>query len=429
MNVAIGSTKTLRGVAAVPGDKSIAHRALLFGALANGWTRITGVPRGADVSATMRALGSCGVQVQCNGDAVIVQGAGREAMRTDGVTIDCGNSGTTMRLLMGVLAGQSGTARLVGDDSLSRRPMRRVAEPLRLMGAAIETTAEGFAPLHVTGTANLQAADHDLTVPSAQLKSALLLAGLGAQGRTRLRGALHSRDHTERMLPQFGVRVQTSKEEISIEGGQQLRGVFLQVPGDPSSAAFLVAAAVLVNDGEIEVRDVLLNPTRLGFVHVLRRMGAHIEIEAHREHPEPVGTIFARSSSLHATTIEAHEVPSVIDELPLLALAATQAEGTTVIRGAAELRVKESDRIDAVARALQAMGVRIETFEDGFTVEGPQPLAAAVIDPRRDHRIAMTAAVAGLISRGEVRVSDAGCAGVSFPGFYTQLQGLGARVA
>jgi 3-phosphoshikimate 1-carboxyvinyltransferase len=429
VNVTIGPTRTFRGTAAVPGDKSIAHRALLFGALAHGWTRIAGIPGGADVCATVRALGTCGVHAQRNGDGVIVQGAGRRAFRSNGARIDCGNSGTTMRLLMGVLAAQTGTAELVGDASLSRRPMRRVADPLRRMGAAVELTGGGVAPLRVTGSASLQGTDHELPVPSAQLKSALLLAGLGAQGRTRLRGALHSRDHTERMLPLFGACVHASEDEISIEGGQDLRGVFLRVPGDPSSAAFLVAAAVMLADAEIEVRGVLLNPLRLGFVNVLRRMGARIEIDVQREDPEPVGTIFARTSSLRAARVEAGEVPSLIDELPLLALAATQAQGATVVRGAAELRVKESDRIEAIARVLRAMGASIETYEDGFAVEGPQPLRGTAIDSLGDHRIAMTAAIAGLLARGGVHVRDAQCAGVSFPEFFAQLQSLGANVA
>ncbi|HLI97214.1 MAG TPA: 3-phosphoshikimate 1-carboxyvinyltransferase, partial [Candidatus Baltobacteraceae bacterium] len=356
MNVQIEPAKRLRGELRVPGDKSIAHRALLLGAIAHGWTRITGVPRSADVTTTIRALGSCGVQIQRNEEAVIVQGGGRDALRPSGGSIDCANSGTTMRMLMGVLAAHEGTVQLTGDASLRRRPMRRIAEPLQRMGAGITLSGSGVAPLQVRGKAPLQAIDYELPVASAQLKSALLLAGLAANGRTQLRGKLLSRDHTERLLPRFGASLHADGERIAIDGGQQLRGAFVEVPGDPSSAAFWIAAALITEGSELTLSDVSLNPTRTGFLDAARGMGAQIEIALRRREPEPIGTVFARSSELHALKIGADEIPALIDEVPLIAVLATQARGRTVVRGAAELRVKESDRIDAIAAMLHAMG-------------------------------------------------------------------------
>lgn len=412
----------VRGEIRVPGDKSIAHRALLLGAIANGWTRIAGVPRSADVSATIRALGNCGVQIQRNEEAVIVNGGGRDALRAAGETIDCANSGTTMRLLMGVLAAHTGTVRLTGDGSLSRRPMRRIAEPLQRMGARVSLSGAGVAPLEFTGTEALCAIDYELPVASAQLKTALLLAGLAANGRTRLRGKLRSRDHTERMLPRFGAKLHVSDDEISLEGGQRLRGTFVEVPGDPSSAAVWIAAALLARESDLTIHDVCLNPTRTGFVEVARRMGAQIETAMRRLQPEPIGSVRVAGSALRGITIGADEVPAIIDELPLLAVLATQARGRTQVRGAAELRVKESDRIEAIAAALRAMGAHVEIFDDGFAIEGPQALRGAVIDPRGDHRIAMAGAVAALAARGSTTILDAECVGVSYPSFFATLR-------
>lgn len=423
MQIELQAMHGLRGEIRVPGDKSIAHRALLLGAIANGWTRIAGIPRSADVSATIRALGSCGVQIQRNEEAVIVNGGGRDALSAAGATIDCGNSGTTMRLLMGVLASHAGTVRLTGDASLSRRPMARIAQPLERMGAHVSLSGSGVAPLDLTGCATLEAIDYDLPVASAQLKTAVLLAGLAANGQTRLRGKLHSRDHTERMLPRFGARIEQNDGEIAVEGGQRLRGTFVEVPGDPSSAAVWIAAALMAENSELVVRDVCLNPTRTGFIDVVRRMGAHVEITLRRTHPEPIGSVCVASSALHGITIGAHDVPAIIDELPLLAVLATQAQGRTEVRGAAELRVKESDRIDAISAALRAMGASVETFADGFAIEGRQQLRGAVIDPCGDHRIAMAAAVASLAAHGTTTIADAECVGVSYPAFFRDLRG------
>jgi 3-phosphoshikimate 1-carboxyvinyltransferase len=422
MEMQLEQADGLRGTIRVPGDKSIAHRALLLGAIANGWTRIAGVPRSADVSATIRALGNCGVQIQRNDDAVIVNGGGREALRAGGATIDCANSGTTMRLLMGVLSSHVGTVRLTGDESLSRRPMRRIAEPLSQMGARVSMSGNGVAPLDFTGSESLEAIVYELPVASAQLKSALLLAGLAAKGRTRLRGKLRSRDHTERMLPRFGAHLEVRDDEIAIDGGQRLRSAFVEVPGDPSSAAVWIAAALIAANSEIALQDVSLNPTRTGFLDVVRRMGADVETHVRRSEPEPIGRVRVRSSALHGISIGPDDVPAIIDELPLLAVLATQAHGRTEVRGAAELRVKESDRIDAIADVLGAMGAQIETFEDGFAIEGAQPLRGALIEPQGDHRIAMAAAVASLVARGTTTIFDAECVGVSYPSFFRTLR-------
>jgi 3-phosphoshikimate 1-carboxyvinyltransferase len=423
MQVQIGKAGRLKGELRVPGDKSIAHRALLIGALANGWTRITGVPRSADVSATIRALGNCGVQIQRNDDAVIVNGGGRDALHA-ARTIDCANSGTTMRLLMGVLASQRETVRLTGDASLSRRPMRRIAEPLRQMGAQVTLTGDRVAPLDFTGNAHLQAIDYELPVASAQLKSALLLAGLAANGRTRLRGKLHSRDHTERMLPRFGAQLNVSADEIGIEGSQNLRGAFVEVPGDPSSAAVWIAAALMTEESEIRLQDVCLNPTRTGFIEVVRRMGADVQTMLRRALPEPVGTVRIRSGPLRGVNVGVDEVPAIIDELPLLAVLATRAQGRTQVRGAAELRVKESDRIEAVAQLLRGMGTHVETFEDGFAIQGVQTLRGNIVNPRGDHRIAMAGAIAALAASGSTTIVEAESVGISYPTFFKDLASL-----
>jgi 3-phosphoshikimate 1-carboxyvinyltransferase len=334
----ISRTDRLHGTVAVPGDKSIGHRTLILGALARGWTRIVGLPGNADVGATADALVACGVSIQKNGDVAIVHGMGHDSLDARGGAVDCMNSGTSMRLLSGVLAGTSTRAVLVGDASLSRRPMRRISEPLLKMGAQIELSDNGTAPIRITGT-RLHAAEHVLKVPSAQVKSALILAGLYAEGTTVVRGEIASRDHTERLLPVFGGHVEARGDALFVQGGQELHGAFVRVPGDPSSAAFWIAAALLVPDGDIVLRNVGANPTRLGFVDILLRMGARLDIESERRDAEPIATLRARTSELHAVEIGGAEAANAIDELPLLAVVATQAEGTTVVRDARELRV------------------------------------------------------------------------------------------
>jgi 3-phosphoshikimate 1-carboxyvinyltransferase len=329
-----------------------------------------------------------------------------------------------MRMLMGVLAGQRFPSRLFGDASLSRRPMKRVAEPLEAMGAKFTLTNGSFAPLTVHGAGTLKAIEYRLKVASAQVKSAILLAALYADGRTRLTGEIHSRDHTERLLPHFGAAIETSRDAISIAGGQELHGARVDVPGDPSSAAFWLAAASVVSGGHVTIENILLNPTRTGFIEALKRMGAPIREREKASVPEPVGEIELSHARLKGVTISAAEVPSLIDEIPVLAVLATYAEGTTEVRGAEELRVKETDRIEAVATNLRKMGARIETFEDGFRIEGPQRLQGAKLDSFHDHRIAMAFSIAALGAEGETEIANAESVSISYPTFFETLERL-----
>ncbi len=418
----------LRGSLALPGDKSIAHRALLLGALAEGTTTVTGFPGGGDVLSTLGAVRALGARTERRGDVVHVEGAGTALGGTGRVEVDCGNSGTTMRLVAGLVAGGGGTVVLDGDASLRRRPMERVAEPLRAMGASVETTA-GRPPITVRG-APLTAVDWTLPVASAQVKSAVLLAGLRARGTTRVREPLPSRDHTERMLAYLGVRLGRGPGWIEVDGGQRLSGAPVPLPGDASSAAFLVVAALLAEGSELRLREVGANPTRLGFLAILRRMGARLELEPGAERGgEPTAALTVRSSRLRGTTIAADEVPAAIDELPVLCVAAALADGETTLSGAAELRVKESDRIAALEQ-LGLLGVRVRTTPDGLVIRGTggRPLAAGRIAAGGDHRIAMAFAVAGLVTEGGVEIADPECAEVSFPGFFARLKELGAVV-
>ena len=419
--------RALAGDVAVPGDKSIGHRGLLFGALADGTTVVRGFSGGADVRATLDAIRQLGATAMAEGETVRVTGAGLELGVAD-TTIDCANSGTTMRLGMGLVAGVSGSTTLDGDASLRRRPMERVAEPLRAMGARIETTA-GRPPVVVRG-GGLEAIDWRLPVASAQVKSAMLLAGLRARGTTRVREPLPSRDHSERLLAYMGASVARDDGAIAIAGGQRLRAADIPLPGDPSSAAFLVVAALLVPGSTVRVRDVGLNPTRTGALEILRRMGADIRTERVREEAgEPRGDLIVHASRLRGTTILPDEVPAAIDELPVLAVAAALAEGETRITGAGELRVKESDRLAALEQ-LATLGVTLRALPDGLVVRGLDGgrLAAGRVDAAGDHRIAMAFAVAGLCADGGVELVDPSCVAVSFPGFFEQLAALGAPV-
>ena len=328
-----------------------------------------------------------------------------------------------MRVMMGVLAGRNIAATLSGDQSLVKRPMKRVAEPLRLMGANVELTHENFAPLTVTG-AKIRGIDYELKIASAQIKTAILMAAVTAEGTTRLSGEIGSRDHTERLLPHFGCSIQTNAHEIVLTGGQKLTANTVLVPGDPSTAAFWIGAASVIPGSELVLRGISLNPTRTGFIEVLKRMGANIETEVLTQTPEPVGTIRVKSAKLRGISVAKEEIPSLIDELPLLAVLATQAEGETIVHGAEELRVKESDRLEAVAVNLRAMGCEIEVFEDGFRIEGIQNLKGAEIQSYHDHRIAMAFSIAAIFSEGETTIHDAECVAISYPGFYEHLKEL-----
>jgi len=408
----------------VPGDKSIAHRALILAALACGESRLRNVPAGLDVRSTQRALRALGVAMREDGDALVVTGSGG-ALVAPREPIDCGNSGTSIRLLTGALATRALTATLDGDASLRARPMRRVAEPLAAFGARIELAAGGTAPVVVHGNGAARGADVAITVASAQIKSAVLLAALGARGTTRLTGELATRDHTERLFGVFGIACARDGDALLLIGPQTPAATDLVVPGDVSSAAFLLAAAAAVPGARAVVANVGLNPTRTAFFDVLRRFGAEVDVEATGFGPEPSGRVSVRGAALRAITVEPHEVPGLIDELPLVGVLGAFAQGTTVVSGAAELRVKESDRIETFAAAARELGVEVETFADGFAVHGPARWRDGAIVTAGDHRIAMAFAVAARAAGVRVTMDDPDCAAVSFPGFTAALAALG----
>jgi 3-phosphoshikimate 1-carboxyvinyltransferase len=416
----------LVGHIAVPGDKSISHRAVLIAALCDGETSIRGFGRSADTEATVGAVRSLGVGVdEIDVDTLSVRGAGLRGLHAPGRPIDCANAGTLVRLLTGILAGQAGQEfELVGDDSLSARPMRRIAEPLALMGAGVET-ADGTLPLLIHGR-QLHGISYELPVASAQVKSCILLAGLLAGSATTVVEPVPTRDHTELMLAAAGARVTRRPQSVTVQPAERLELGELEVPGDFSSAAPFVVAATLVPGSELHVHGVNLNPRRTGLLDVLDRMGAHVHVYNRRRiGGELAGDLEVRSAELVATQVGPGEVPLAIDELPLFALAASYARGGSVLRGAAELRTKETDRIDAVVDGLRALGAHITGTRDGFRVRGvPTRLRGGTISSRGDHRIAMLGAIAGAASREGVRVEDADAVGVSFPDFFDLLSQL-----
>jgi 3-phosphoshikimate 1-carboxyvinyltransferase len=420
----IEPASSFRGRFRLPGDKSISHRAALFGALASGPTCVRNYSSAADCESTLRCLRALGVTLHRDGYLVTVEGRGPEAWAAPSDVLDAGNSGTTLRLLAGPLAGRPFRSVLTGDESLRRRPVERVAAPLRAMGATA-TTTDGHPPLSIEGGA-LRGITWEMPVASAQVKTAVLLAGLQAEGKTTVREPAASREHTERMLPVFGVEVEREGLSATVRGGARLRGAEIVVPGDASSAAFLVVAALVLPDAEVHIDGVLLSPTRIGFVDVLRAMGGRVETRLETTTPEPVGSIFAASSRLHGTTVDPARVASLIDEVPALAVAACRAEGTFTLTGARELRVKESDRIAAIAQGLGRLGARIRELPDGLVVEGGRPLRGAAVRSLGDHRIAMALAVAALAAEGPTGIEGAECVDVSFPEFFGLLdQGAG----
>ncbi len=416
----------LRGEITPPGDKSISHRALIFTGLADGESRIDGLLVSGDTNATRAAMEQLGARFTADGDTLVATGIGARGLRAPELTLDMGNSGTAMRLLAGVLAGQGFVSTLSGDESLNSRPMGRIIRPLELMGARIEAQPNCRAPLTIHGSSTLRGIDYESTVASAQVKSCILLAGLYAEGRTRVREPRLSRDHTERMLPHFGVKVEQGP---SITGGQLLRAADVQVPADPSSAAFLAAAALLVPDSDILLRGVGLNPTRDGFFRVLEMMGAQLDYLNRRDSGgEPVADIRVRyCTGLQGVDVPVEWIPSMIDEVPILLALASQAAGVTRIREAEELRVKESDRLAVMARGLTAMGIKVEEYPDGIDVYGG-PAAWAPVEAFHDHRCAMSFAVLGLRSMGGSEILGAEFIDTSYPDFRVHLASLGARL-
>jgi len=408
----------LAGEIVVPGDKSISHRAVMLGGIARGTTRIEGFLESEDCRATLAALGQMGVEWRQAADSLEIGGRGRGGLEAPAAALDLGNSGTAMRLMIGLLAGQGVTAELTGDASLRRRPMERIAVPLRAMGARIETE-DGKAPVRIDGDASLSGIRYELPVASAQIKSAVLLAGLGAQGRTEVVSPGPSRDHTERMLEHMGVPLSISSDglTVAVEGPAELTAAEIRVPGDLSSAAFFIVGACLGARAPLLLRKVGINPTREGLLTILRLMGARIEVENIRLFgAEPVADLRVYPGELVGIEVPAALVPLAIDELPVIFVAAAAARGRTVVSGAAELRVKESDRLTAMARALAAVGVKVEETADGMIIEGG-PIAGGTIETEGDHRVAMSFAIAGLASRGPITVRDTAPVATSFPDF------------
>jgi 3-phosphoshikimate 1-carboxyvinyltransferase len=426
--VKVEPAAALRGHIAVPGDKSISHRAVLLGAIGEGETRVRGFGRSGDTESTIAAARHLGVAVHDDDvDQLRIEGAGLRGLREPPTPIDCRNSGTTLRLLAGILAGQEGRYELTGDESLSRRPVDRIVEPLAQMGARLES-AEGRPPLAIEA-GQLRGIRYELPVASAQVKSCVLLAGLYAEGTTTVVEPLPTRDHTELMLTAAGVRVTRRQRRISVGAVERLSLGEVFVPGDFSAAAPFVVAATLLPASELTIHDVGLNARRTGLLDVLARMGARITIfHRHRSGGEPVGDLEVRSAELVATEVHAEEVPLLVDELPLFALAAAFAHGESRVAGARELRVKETDRIETVTTALRALGVRIAPTEDGFTVRGvPARPRGGRMSSNGDHRIAMLGAVAGLVSRDGAELQDPEAVAVSFPGFFELLDSVTQR--
>lgn len=419
--------EALKGTLDIPGDKSVSHRAVMFAALADGTSTIDGFLEGEDTRATARIFSQLGARIETPSPSRrVVHGVGIDGLQAPTTPLDCGNAGTGMRLIAGVLAGQAFDSVLVGDASLSRRPMRRVTGPLARMGARIDTEADGTPPLRVHGGQALQGIAFESPVASAQVKSAVLLAGLYAKGETSVVEPHPTRDYTERMLAAFGVTIAYSPGKARLHGGQRLRATDIVVPADFSSAAFFLVAASIIPGSTLRLKQVGLNPRRTGLLHALRLMGADIREENTAEQGgEPVADLVVRHAALKGTTIPEALVPDMIDEFPALFVAAAAAEGATVVTGAAELRVKESDRLAAMATGLRALGVQVDETEDGATIHGGAILGSGTIESHGDHRIAMAFAIAAQLSSGEVRIEDVANVATSFPGFDALARGAG----
>ncbi len=432
--ITVQGGRPLRGAVGVPGDKSITHRALLLGGLAQGASQVRGALLEGDCRATLGCLRALGIQIagvaraeQDPAAPIVLAGRGLRGLGAPAGPLDCVRSGTTMRLLAGVMAGQSFDSVLDAHPQLAARPMRRVTEPLRRMGAQIED-ADGRAPLRIAGRP-LRGMTYATPMASAQVKSAILLAGLYAEGDTTVQEPAPSRDHTERMLRAMGADLRPAGVVVSLTPGRSLAPLDILVPGDISSAAFLLAAGVLTPGSDLIIRNVGVNPTRTGALDVLRQMGADVTVLDERQAGgEPVGDLRARSSDLRGVEIAGALIPRLIDELPILAVVATQAHGTTTIRDAAELRVKETDRIEGIAEPLRRLGARIETLPDGMIIEGPTPLRGTAVSGQDDHRLAMALLIAGLFASGATPVAGAGFIADSYPGFIETLRQLGASL-
>ncbi len=426
MKVIITSSGPLKGEINIPGDKSISHRGVMLGAISRGTTRLTNFLMGEDCLNTINAFRSMGVQIEIQEDnTVLIKGNGLKGLKQPETKIDAGNSGTTTRLLLGILAGQKFTSVIDGDPSLRKRPMRRVTVPLSQMGAIISGAKGGeYLPLTIEGS-NLKGIEYSLPVASAQVKSAIILATLFADSESKIIEPAKSRDHTELMLQHFGGSINVDGNNITVRPVDELYAQSFRVPGDISSAAYFITAALLIEGSEITMKNVGLNPTRTGIIDVYKRMGAKIQISNTRlEGNEPVGDITAAYSNLKGITLGGGTIPRLIDELPIIALAATQASGTTVIKDAEELKVKESNRIDTVVNGLKTLGANIEATDDGMIIRGPTNLSDGSIESHMDHRIAMMGAIAGLVSKGQTTLNGGEWIDISYPGFFKVIENL-----
>jgi len=413
----------INGELVIPADKSISHRSIMFGAISKGTTIVNNFLKAEDCLSTIAVFKQLGVRITEKNEQIMIEGKGFEGLTAPSSRLDAGNSGTTMRLVLGILAGCPFTSEIAGDASLNRRPMERVMKPLREMGADLQGTAEAeFPPLKVTGN-TLHGIEYHMPIASAQVKSAILFAALQAEGTTKIIEKEQSRNHTEEMIKQFGGKIQVEGKEIIVSGPQQLIGQEVTVPGDISSAAFYLVAASILANSEVLLKQVGINPTRTGILDVLMQMGANIE-ERQLDEQNQAADLIVRSAQLHACEIQGEIIPRLIDELPIIALAATQATGTTIIRDAQELKVKETNRIDATAEELTKMGANIEPTEDGLIIHGPTPLHGATVDSHGDHRIGMMLQIAALLTAEPVELLNPEAVNISYPEFFTDLAKL-----
>lgn len=423
MDLVVNLAKSVAGTIKVPGDKSISHRALMIGALAEGVTSIHGFLKAADCLSTLSCLKKLGVNIKIISKGVVeVDGVGLLGFKQPSDILDVGNSGTTLRILPGVLAAQNFNSSITGDESIRKRPIDRIIRPLRQMGADITAIDDLYAPIEIHGRP-LHGISYVTPVPSAQIKSAVLLAGLLAEGTTTVEEKAISRDHSERMLQYLGAEIVAKDKAVTIRGRTSLKGSQIIIPGDISSAAFFIVGALITPNSRITVQEVGVNPTRMGLVEVLLEMGGIIDqFNWFSQANEPRADLAIESSQLKGTTIKGDIIPQLIDELPIIAVAATQAQGTTIVEGAGELRIKETDRISAINRELCKMGAKITEKEDGFTVNGPTKLRGTVVDSYGDHRMAMALAIAGTVAEGKTVITNSECIGVSFPEFEEMLK-------
>ena len=413
----------INGELVIPADKSISHRSIMFGAISKGTTIVNNFLKAEDCLSTIAVFKQLGVRITEKNEQIMIEGKGFEGLTAPSSRLDAGNSGTTMRLVLGILAGCPFTSEIAGDASLNRRPMERVMKPLREMGADLQGTAEAeFPPLKVTGN-TLHGIEYHMPIASAQVKSAILFAALQAEGTTKIIEKEQSRNHTEEMIKQFGGKIQVEGKEIIVTGPQQLIGQEVTVPGDISSAAFYLVAASILANSEVLLKQVGINPTRTGILDVLMQMGANIE-ERQLDEQNQAADLIVRSAQLHACEIQGEIIPRLIDELPIIALAATQATGTTIIRDAQELKFKETNRIDATAEELTKMGANIEPTEDGLIIHGPTPLHGATVDSHGDHRIGMMLQIAALLTAEPVELLNPEAVNISYPEFFTDLAKL-----